>query len=79
MTTATFAKLLEVSMVASKRSESSFKERILRSEKRLLSFIASTSAGDKEKKAISAADTMAETPKSNTANTKTTTAPVSGE
>lgn len=60
---ATFTKLLEISIVASSRSESSRSCRILLSAAHLPSSITLKSVGDKEKKAISEAETKAEQPK----------------
>jgi putative hemolysin len=54
---ATFTKLLDIKIVASKRSESFFNSRILPSAACLFSSILPTSVGEREKNAISEAET----------------------
>ena len=76
---ATLTKLLEIRIVANKRSESSFKANILLSAGCFSSSIVFKSVGEREKKAISEAETKPEHPNNNTAKTKATTAPTDGD
>ena len=75
----TLTKLLEIRMVANKRSESSNKAVICLSEEWFSSSISLRSLGDKEKKAISEADTKPEAHNNNTARVIAIIAPNEGE
>ena len=79
MMIATFTKLLDIKIVANKRSESFFNSRILLSAACLFSSILPTSVGEREKNAISEAETKPEQPNNNTDKTRAIVAPKSGE
>ena len=74
----TFTKLLDIRIVASKRSESSNKEVIYLSDECSSSSISLRSLGDKEKKAISEADTKPDANNNNTAKDIAIIAPTEG-
>ena len=71
-------KLLEIRMVANKRSESFSKDLIYLSEEWFSSSISFKSFGANEKKAISEAETKPDANNSNTANTIAMIAPIEG-
>ena len=74
----TFTKLLEIKMVANNLSESSNKDAIYLSDEWFSSSISLRSLGDKEKNAISDADTKPEANNNNTAKTMAIIAPNEG-
>ena len=74
----TLTKLLEIKIVASRRSESSNKAMIRLSEEWFSSSISLKSLGDKEKKAISDADTKPEANNNKTARMMAIMAPKEG-
>ena len=74
----TLTKLLEIRMVARSLSESSSNDKIYLSDECFSSSTSFKSLGDKEKNAISEADTNPETKSKSTANTMATMAPIVG-
>ena len=74
----TLTKLLDIKMVANNRSESASKLLICLSEAWFSSSMSFRSLGDKEKKAISEADTKPEANNNNTAKLIATIAPKEG-
>ena len=74
----TLTKLLEIRMVANKRSESANKSLMYLSEECSSSSTSFKSLGDKEKNAISDADTKPEANNNNTANEIAIMAPMEG-
>ena len=74
----TFTKLLDIKIVANSRSESANKLLIRLSEEWFSSSMSFKSLGDKEKNAISEADTKPEANNNNTARIIATNSPVPG-
>ena len=74
----TFTKLLEIRIVAKSRSESSKRANILRSLSLLLWLISLKSLGEREKNAISEADTKPEQKSNTIASTMAMIAPTVG-